>query len=159
MKKVKTLLTIGLAVLLILCMSLVLIGCARADGLNPKERKIIYFTKKTGVCIPQECTLLYDYTPKNFDIFPVPGRDEDYIVFGFENKPTEFLEENGFSNERSVNYEKDLLYRLMELSMAKKIPEEYMLDFDSQYFWFETKGIYFTYFTDVQRLIIFVTPY
>ena len=159
MKKIKKLLTIGLALLLMLCMSISLVGCT--DN-NQKENVITATEKNTGVRIPQECKLLYNYTPENLNIFPVPGRDEDYFVFEFENEPTEFLVENGFSNEKSVDYEEELLrgaFGLMELSMAEKIPEEYMLDFDSQYFWLEMKGYYFTYFTGTQRLIIFVKPY
>lgn len=158
MKTMKKLLTICLAVLLMLCMGFV-VGCT--DN-NQKENVITATEKNTGVRIPQECKLLYNYTPENFNIFPVPGRDEDYYVFEFENEPTEFLEENGFSDEKSVDYEEELLrggFGLMELSMAEKIPEEYMLDFDSQYFWLEMKGYYFTYFTYMQRLIIFVKPY
>ncbi len=158
MKNIKKILTIGLAVLLMLCMSFV-VGCT--DN-NQKENVITATEKNTGVRIPQECKLLYNYTPENLNIFPVPGRDEDYYVFEFENEPTEFLEENGFSDEKSVDYEEELLrggLGLMELSMAEKIPEEYMLDFDSQYFWLEMRGYYFTYFTDMQRLIIFVKPY
>ena len=158
MKTIKRLSTIALAVLLILCMGFV-VGCT--DN-NQKENVITATEKNTGVRIPQECKLLYNYTPENLNIFPVPGRDEDYYVFEFENEPTEFLEENGFSDEKSVDYEEELLrggFGLMELSMAEKIPEEYMLDFDSQYFWLEMKGYYFTYFTDMQRLIIFVKPY
>ena len=158
MKKIKKLFTIGLAVLLMLCLGFVV-------GFNDniqKENVITATEKNTDVRIPQECKLLYNYTPENLNIFPVPGRDEDYYVFEFENEPTEFLEENGFSDEKSVDYEEELLrggFGLMELSMAEKIPEEYMLDFDSQYFWLEMKGYYFTYFTDMQRLIIFVKPY
>ena len=158
MRKMKKLLTICLAVLLMLCMGFV-VGCT--DN-NQKENVITATEKNTGVRIPQECKLLYNYTPENLNIFPVPGRDEDYYVFEFENEPTEFLEENGFSDEKSVDYEEELLrggFGLMELSMAEKIPEEYMLDFDSQYFWLEMKGYYFTYFTYMQRLIIFVKPY
>ena len=158
MKKIKKLLTIGLVLLLMLCMGFV-VGCT--DN-NQKENVITATEKNTDVRIPQECKLLYNYTPENLNIFPVPGRDEDYYVFEFENEPTEFLEENGFSDEKSVDYEEELLrgdFGLMELSMAEKIPEEYMLDFDSQYFWLEMKGYYFTYFTDMQRLIIFVKPY
>lgn len=158
MKKIKKLLTIGLALLLMLCMGFV-VGCT--DN-NQKGNVITATEKNTGVRIPQECKLPYNYTPENLNIFPVPGRDEDYYVFEFENEPTEFLEENGFSDEKSVDYEEELLrggFGLMELSMAEKIPEEYMLDFDSQYFWLEMKGYYFTYFTDMQRLIIFVKPY
>ena len=158
MKKIKKLLTIGLALLLMLCMGFV-VGCT--DN-NQKGNVITATEKNTGVRIPQECKLLYNYTPENLNIFPVPGRDEDYYVFEFENEPTEFLAGNGFSNEKSVDYEEELLhgaFGLMELSMAEKIPEEYMLDFDSQYFWLEMKGYYFTYFTDMQRLIIFVKPY
>ncbi len=158
MKKIKKLLTIGLALLLMLCMGYV-VGCT--DN-NQKGNVITATEKNTGVRIPQECKLLYNYMPENPNIFPVPGRDEDYYVFEFENEPTEFLEENGFSDEKSVDYEEELLrggFGLMELSMAEKIPEEYMLDFDSQYFWLEMKGYYFTYFTDMQRLIIFVKPY
>ena len=158
MKKIKKLFSIGLALLLMLCMGFV-VGCT--DN-NQKENVITATEKNTDVRIPQECKLLYNYTPENLNIFPVPGRDEDYYVFEFENEPTEFLEENGFSDEKSVDYEEELLrgdFGLMELSMAEKIPEEYMLDFDSQYFWLEMKGYYFTYFTDMQRLIIFVKPY
>lgn len=158
MEKIKKLLTIGLAVLLMPCMGFV-VGCT--DN-NQKGNVITATEKNTGVRIPQECKLLYNYTPGNLNIFPVPGRDEDYYVFEFENEPTWFLEENGFFDEKSVDYEEELLrgsFGLMELSMAEKIPEEYMLDFDSQYFWLEMKGYYFTYFTDMQRLIIFVKPY
>ena len=158
MKKIKKLLTIGLALLLMLCMGYV-VGCT--DN-NQKGNVITATEKNTGVRIPQECKLLYNYMPENPNIFPVPGRDEDYYVFEFENEPTEFLEENGFSDEKSVDYEEELLrggFGLMELSMAEKIPEEYMLDFDSQYFWLEMKGYYFTYFKYMQRLIIFVKPY
>ena len=158
MKKIKKLLTIGLALLLMLCMGYV-VGCT--DN-NQKGNVITATEKNTGVRIPQECKLLYNYMPENPNIFPVPGRDEDYYVFEFENEPTEFLEENGFSDEKSVDYEEELLrggFGLMEVSMAEKIPEEYMLDFDSQYFWLEMKGYYFTYFKYMQRLIIFVKPY
>ena len=159
MKKIEKLWAVVLAVMLMLCMSFGLAGCT--DN-NQKENVITATEKNTGVRIPQECELLYNYTPENPDILPVPGRDEDYYVFEFENEPTEFLAGNGFSNEKSVDYEEELLhgaFGLMELSMAEKIPEEYMLDFDSQYFWLEMKGYYFTYFTGTQRLIIFVKPY
>jgi len=159
MKKIKRLLTILLAVLIMICMSISLFGCI--DN-NQKENVITATEKNTGVRIPQECKLLYNYTPENLNIFPVPGRDEDYYVFEFENEPAEFLDENSFFDEKSVDYEEELLrggFGLMELSMAEKIPEEYMLDFDSQYFWLEMSGYYFTYFTDMQRLIIFVKPY
>ena len=173
MKKIfKRVLKIGLVILLIPCVfigillfpfcSVAISSCGRNGCANDKEKNAREYVKKVlEMELPKEAELLYNYEPENPNVFPVPGRAEDYFVFGFENTPTEWLQKNSFSAEKSVEYEDDFLnggFGFTQLNMATKIPEAYKPDFDKPYFWLEKDCIYLTYFSDPSTLIIFVKP-
>ena len=158
MTTMKKLLTIFLAVLLMLCMSVSLGGCQ-----NDKDRIIHYIYKVTGISISENTKLLYEHEEKYPNFFPVPGREDEYYVFEFESQPTDsWLEENGFSDKKDPDYEHGFFYGgfgLMDLSMAEEIPKEYLPDFEKEYCWVVVDLIYFAYFPENLRLIICVVPH
>jgi hypothetical protein len=112
----------------------------------------------TDIEIPTEAALVYNY---NNDVFV--GRVSRYSVFGFEEKPVDFLLEHYFTDTKSKNFEdeyaqdvKSFLY-FVSKHVSDGIPEQYLVNWDEDYSWlYHEEDVYFVYSTTSQILIIYI---
>ena len=94
MKKIKKLLTIGLAVLLMLCMSISLVGCTAIEEKEARSRIKGCF----DIEVPKEAKMVYNY-------YQSWQESIGYTVFIFEQEPTDWLNESEFLKEKDENFE------------------------------------------------------
>ena len=144
MKKIKRLLTILLAVLIMICISVSLVGCV---GIEEKEAR----SRIKGcfdIEVPQEAKMVYNY-------YQSWQESIGYTVFIFEQEPTDWLNESKFSKETDEKFKskaKDTVDRYFEFSKNATpedteflgngltvLPEEYLPDFEKEYWWKEHK--------------------
>ena len=144
MKKIKKLLAIGLAVLLMLCISISLSGCA---GIKEKEARLRikgYF----NIEVPKEAKMVYNYYQSWQEAI-------GYTVFIFEKEPTDWLNESTFYKEKDEEFERktkqtvDSYFKFSKRAEPEDteflgsgltvLPEEYLPDFEKEYLWKEYK--------------------
>ena len=144
MKKIKKLLTIGLAVLLMLCMSISLVGCTAIEEKEARSRIKGCF----DIEVPKEAKMVYNY-------YQSWQESIGYTVFIFEQEPTDWLNESEFLKEKDENFEsktKEAVNTYFEFSKNATpedteflgsgltvLPEEYLPDFEKEYLWKEDK--------------------
>ena len=144
MKKIERFLTIGLTVLLMLCISISLVGCSGIEERVARSRIKSCF----GIEIPKEAKMVYNY-------YQVWQESIGYTVFIFEKEPTDWLNKSGFSKEKDEEFErktKEAVENYFEFSQRatpedseflgnglKVLPEEYLPDFEKEYWWKEDK--------------------
>ena len=144
MKTVKIVLTVGLSVLLMLCINISLVGCAGTKEKAARSRINGYF----DIEVPKEAKMVYDY-------YQSWQESTGYTVFLFEQEPTDWLNESGFLKEKDEEFElktKEAVDRYFEFSKQAEpedtaflgsgltiLPEEYLPDFEKEYWWKERK--------------------
>ena len=144
MKKIKKLLTIGLAALLMLCMSISFAGCDLIEEKDARSRIKGFFK----VEIPKEAKMVYNY-------YQSWQESIGYTVFTFEQEPTDWLIESEFLKEKDEEFErkiKEAVNTYFEFSKnaapedaelfgsgLRVLPEEYLPDFEKKYLWKEHK--------------------
>lgn len=143
MKRIKKLLTIGLAVLLMLCMSINLFGCKNEEK-SARSTIKYYF----DIEVPQEAKMVYHY-------YQCWQESTGYTVFIFEQDPTDWLNESKFFKQKDEEFEcrtRDAIDSYFEFSKQAEpedteflgsgltvLPEEYLPDFEKEYLWKEHK--------------------
>ncbi len=144
MKKIKNLLTIGLAVFLMLCMSISLFECK-----NEEESARSIIKNCFDIEVPQEAKMVYNY-------YQCWQETTGYTVFIFEQDPTDWLNESKFFKQKDEEFEcktKDAIDRFFEFikraepedteflgSGLMVFSEEYLPDFEKEYLWKEHKS-------------------
>lgn len=120
----------------------------------PKSSKE-WIEYNTEIAIPQDFQLVFEY---NGDHGWSPGRAVEYYVFKLENEPTEWLEENGFSNEANESFE-EVINKYIPKSIQTEISTEHIPDFADTYYWLKAPDFYyFIYQPDIMMLMIFAYP-
>ncbi len=134
------------AIFMALCMFL-LAGCARTE----KDARR-YIKNVSGIEVPAESELIYQYYQSYFQ-----DRSPQYTVFQFERDPVEWLDESGFSEEKSEEFERDFMWDVHGWAKIP-FPEEYIPTFENSYSWLELKPeyVYFIYMPQKQWLIVFI---
>ena len=138
----KRILTIGIALFLMLCMSVSFVGCA---GIKEKEARS-RIKNCFDIEVPKEAKMVYNY-------YQSWQESTGYTVFIFEQEPTDWLNENEFSKEKDEEFErktKEAVESYFEFSKQatpedaeflgsglKVLPEEYIPDFEKEYCWKE----------------------
>lgn len=154
MKKVMTGILFALALLRNLLVSIVAVHLlffsipAFADRMATKE----WLQSQTGVIVPKSASMIYEYDREGSF---APGRAFRYYVFQFSGTSAAWLEENNFEPGRDGDFEKYFFDR--DKSRKKEIPENHIPNFQKEYWWYKTDGIYFVYLLDTERLIILVS--
>ena len=146
MLKIKKLLTIGLEVLLMLCMSVSLMGCFWGDKEKSSRGQIeISF----GLVVPEEAKLVYYWDNDAFQDW------SKYCAFTFENEPTDWLIESEFSQKKDEDFERSISEFLKWRTDGgdDDTPKEYIPMFDKEYFWI-AKGTYFLVYVPHTRMLI-----
>lgn len=110
----------------------------------------------TEIAIPQDAQLVFEYKEKHGF---APGRAVEYYVFKLENEPTEWLEENGFSNEANEDFE-EVINKYIPKSIQTEISTEHIPDFADTYYWLDAPDLYyFVYQPDRMMLMVFAHPW
>lgn len=110
----------------------------------------------TEIAIPQGSQMVFEYEE---DHGFTHGRSVRYYVFKLENKPTEWLEENAFSNEANESFE-EVLNKFIPESIQTEISSEYVPDFTDTYYWLKAPDLYyFAYQPDRMMLMVFAQPW
>lgn len=122
-------------------------GCARTE----KDARR-YIKNVSGIEVPAESELIYQYYQSYFQ-----DRSPQYTVFQFERDPVEWLDESGFSEEKSEEFERDFMWDVHSWARTP-FPEEYIPTFENSYLWLEMKPeyVYFIYMPQKQWLIVFI---
>ena len=161
MKKIKKLLTIGLAVLLMLCMGISLVGCTAIEEKEARSRIKGCF----DIEVPKEAKMVYNYHQSWQESI-------GYTVFIFEQEPTDWLNESEFLKEKDENFEsktKETVNTYFEFSKNATpedteflgsgltvLPEEYIPDFEKEYWWrrdIERDGVALIYVPEKLMLV------
>lgn len=134
MKKIKRLLTIGFAFVLVLCAS-VFVGCSQAREERYARQRIARFFE---IEVPKDAKMVYNY-------FQLWQEANGYTVFTFEKEPGAWPDESGFSKEKDEEFEsiaKEEVDDFFKFSKRTKnvLPEKYIPDFEKEYFWREYAG-------------------
>lgn len=108
--------------------------------------------KTTGVKMPKEANMLYQYNVKYFQDGTIR-----YYVFEFSSEPTEWLRNYEFSNIKDKNFESSFF----DYNNWKnfKIPEEYLPREGEQYSWLSLSSYFFYYTPDNLRVIVYLSSY
>lgn len=112
----------------------------------------------TKIEIPRIAKLEYNY---NNEVFS--GRASRYAVFGFEDKPKEFLTTNSFSDIKSHDFEESFdrdastFYEFVKKETGEAIREDYLVNWDTSYSYLHHKeNVYFIYFDISKKLITYI---
>ena len=140
----RKLLTSLFAVLLMLCVSISLVGCAPIEEKEARSRIKGCF----DIEVPKEAKMVYNY-------YQSWQESIGYTVFIFEQEPTDWLNESEFLKEKDENFEsktKEAVNTYFEFSKNATpedteflgsgltvLPEEYLPDFEKEYLWKEDK--------------------
>jgi hypothetical protein len=84
-------------------------GCSTTE-VDARQR----ISSLTGVDVPNESTMVYNYYPNVF----LHGRLPQYTVFSFAEYPGAFLNKNNFSKARDESFEKDFSIEFEETMRA-----------------------------------------
>ena len=106
-----------------------------------------------GFEVPKEGKMVYHYLQNYFQ-----DRDQQYTVFEFENDPSEFLNENGFSGVKNKEFEIDFKGQFWK---PERFPDEliaeYIPNFEKPYLYFETDHMYLIYAPTNHQLMVFIS--
>lgn len=150
---------IVLVVLALLAFTIAFFGFGIPDlGRAEKaERRLI--KEITNIEVPQNTRMLYRY---DVDLlFPVHGRQTGYSVYQFDSEPTDWLKENGFSNEPNEEFSSYFQSCIPDWISSQPISQEYIPDFSKPYYWLQTQKskVYFVYQPDKLMLMVFIHPF
>ena len=116
---------------------------------GPKSaRKHISFL--TGIDVPQDAEIVYHFFHQYFQ----GGEIIQYTVFSFEADCSEWLQENKFQEDKSLDFEKKFNSNISNL-IEDKVSKEFFPDFTKEYLWFESKRAYFIYIKTGKKLIVY----
>lgn len=162
----RTLFTVDIIALLICC--ILFVGMAFSGCLSEEERQkrgIGLIKEYTEIEVPIDSKTLFRYADNAF----ANGRHELLTVFEFENEPTDWLKENKFlrSDDETKNEDgygtlvgsnKGYFFDYFDIEKIDKkgIPEEYVPDFEIPYLWLRTSNVYFFYYPDTLRRIVYI---
>ncbi len=100
----------------------------------------------TGITIPDDVEVIYNFSQV--------GRDSIYyIVFKFNEEPTEWLKDNGFKKTKNEEFES---YWIPDSFIKKHIPEQFYPNFNDKYYWFVKGRARLTYQPDTLELIFYI---
>lgn len=145
-------------VLFILCF-VCLFGCGPKKSEDEIARNLIEINSK--VELPTDSTIIYHLRDKEEKGF-VHGGSFQYTVFQLENEPTDWLNENSFENsldeEASKRFELFFLSALSEMpDRLGEIPQEFLPNFNEQFYYLKTDNVYFVYLPQ-DLLLITIIP-
>lgn len=104
----------------------------------------VYYGIKFSASLPQNAQGWIEYNTE--------------YVFKLENEPTEWLEENKFSNEANEDFE-EVINKFVPESIQTEISTEYVPDFTDTYYWLKAPDLYyFAYQPDRMMLMVFAHP-
>lgn len=162
MKKVIKGCIIGVSILLALVVLFIMVIVGLSVYYNVKYSKDLpqntqgWIEYNTEIAIPQDFQLVFEY---NGDHGWSPGRAVEYYVFKLENEPTEWLEENGFSNEANESFE-EVINKYIPKSIQTEISTEHIPVFADTYYWLDAPDLYyFVYQPDRMMLMVFAQPW
>ena len=144
MKRIKKLLTIGLAFLLMLCMSVNLVGCSSIEEKEARSRIESCF----DIEVPKDAKMVYNH-------YQSWQESTGYTVFIFEQEPTDWLNESEFIKEKDEDFERktketvDSFFKFSNRTLGdgggcsgkgvKDLSQEYVPNFEKEYLWKEDK--------------------
>ena len=110
--------------------------------------------------LPRDSTTVYLISEKQKGF--VQGNAFQYAVFQLESEPTDWLNANSFENsldeEKSKRFERSFLSVLMYMpDKLGKIPQEFLPNFDEQFYYLKTDDVYFVYLPQ-DLLLITIIP-
>lgn len=158
------------AVLIIVCVAgiVCIVGIVGLRGCTTEKQRLQYAIDtieiNAEIELPQVSKLLFRYSDNSFH----PGRHEDFSVLEFENEPTDWLKKNNFcsiaENPNSatgsfLDYFKRGYFRDYfenEEIESKKIPKEFVPNFNVDYRWMIKNNIYFYYYPETLRLMVYI---
>lgn len=146
MKKIKKLLTIGLALLLMLCMGVNLVGCSKEREEKYARKRI---TRKFDVEVPKDAKMAYNFFEDSFQDWT------GYTVFTFDSEPTDWLNNGNFFKEKDEDFEQHF-NGFLDAWHWCPVPEEYFPDFENPYYWKENGTNYLVYVPDSYMLIAYI---
>lgn len=142
-------------------MGICLFSLSGCDNEKRQLKSTINFIQSiTDIEIPEESKLLFKYSETSFH----NGMHEGFYVFEFAEEPTAWLEENDFFNltgeKADVSYFWDFFTRgyfreYFEENKTERITEEFIPKFDTEYFSIYRKRIFFFYFPETMRLMVY----
>lgn len=130
---------------------------------NEKRRlksAINYIYEVTDIEIPEDCKLVFRYSDNSFH----SGMHEGYYVFEFAEEPTDWVKEN-FYNPTGEKahlgrfwdyFTRGYFREYFEENKTERITEEFVPNFDTEYLSINKWKIYFFYFPDTMRLMVYV---
>lgn len=136
-------------VAVMLCGAMCLTGCEGAKFLARKHIK-----DASQVEVPKDAKIVFHNYQQNFQ----GGEIILDTVFKFETEPTDWLQENEFSEEKSSDLEGRFRYYFQWFGKIK-MPEEYFPDFEKPYMWLFASSVYFVYQPDTLMLIVHKEPF
>lgn len=143
-------------VAIVICIS----GYYFFDILYVNKTSTEWIKERTGITIPENAQIVYEYEEEHGF---TPGRSAKYYVFKFEEEPSDWLEENRFSNETDDNFVsvfKNCYPPDVELGEEGYIPTEFRLDFEKPYYWLKAPdAYYFAYQPDSLLLMVYAVPW
>lgn len=158
MKKSITIINMITIAFLLFIFSTFFTGCVNKK--NQLENARYRIQEITNIEIPTNAKTIYNYQDNVF----VNGRRAQLAVFEFENEPTSWLAENNFlySNDETITEEiEDNKWYFEEyfgfMTIAEEyIPKEYTPNFDVEYYLKEKANVYFFYYPNTFKLIVFI---
>lgn len=125
-----------------------------------------YIQKITDIEIPDGGKLLFKYNDDSFH----NGLHEKFYILEFTEEPTDWLEENNFLTKTGANeilaaknlgefwsfFETGYFREYFEENKTERITKEFVPDFDVDYKWLKIEYMYFYYFPDTMRLMVYV---
>ena len=122
-------------------------GCGEKEKQKEKNaRENIKY--HTGIEIPKEFEMLY-YVSEGWQEFRVYG------VFKVKDEPTEWLNENAFSNVKDEAFEKSFQEWFGNWRSCP-VPEEYYPIFTGEYYWFQKVYKFLIYDPERELLIVYL---
>ncbi len=120
-----------------------LFGCVPKKSEDEIARNLIEINSK--VELPTDSTIIYHLRDKEEKW---QGIGFQYTVFQLENEPTKWLDENSFESsldeEASKRFECSFSSALMYMpDRLVEIPQEFLPNFDEQFFYLLTDNVYF----------------
>lgn len=125
-----------------------------------------YIQKITEVEIPDETKLLFRYSDDSFH----NGLHEKLYIIEFEEEPTDWLEKNNFLTNTGENeilaaknrgdfwhfFKRGYFREYFEENKTERITKEFVPNFDVDYKWLKIEYMYFYYFPETMRLMVYV---
>ena len=142
--------------ILLFCTVFSIAGCFREKSEEEIARRLIAANSKVEVPTNSEMVYLISEESNGF----VHGGDFQYAVFEFESEPTGWLNRNYFEegNYGGEAFERSFLSVLRDKpEELEEIPQEFLPNFEEEYYYLKTEDVYFVYLPQ-NLLLITIIP-